>query len=319
MDFGQLLSRITEQTSPFATGTMHALSIVTPLYRGIWWTLLKKRLSHLHRQTIVSYDVAQTPLKELIALLEMPFLGEPLLIMLVTEHDGTVKTLDERLWKIIQTYRGPHHVVTVVPPSQQLEPSSFHEVIVLPTEVNRELYRLLVQLATDDQRSPETMASHIFSHTDTITFEQACTLVHYHGLLGRLSATFCAEWLPQFIPVQKSLFSLSQHLFARDRFKFYTAWHALAADYPPEFWISFWSEQCWQAYLFHLYVPLQGVPAASKLVKGLPFSFMRHDWKKHTPSSLSRALTQLYAFDSHGKQGGLTIPFELFFEQLLTS
>ena len=276
MNFQQLLSLLAHTSSPFKDG-VRCINFITSSYRGIWWPLLRKKLSSCHGEAITLLDATHALPRDIIAQLEMPFLGNPLLIMLVAEHDGQVKTLDDRIWKSIQNYQGTHYLVVITPPSQALTEQPTVAVITMPLEIEEAEYRLICQMSGDSSSAAgqDQMARQLFAYTDKVTVEQACALAQYQGLLGRYSAEFCSKWLTQLIPTQRSLFTLAQYLFAHDRTRFYAAWHLVATDYPPEFWLSFWSEQCWQAYLFLLYNQEQGSVVAAKLVKGLPFSFIK--------------------------------------------
>ena len=66
--------------------------------------------------------------------------------------------------------------------------------------------------------------------------------------MGNHYETFIDTWLDAFIVPETSLFTLSQHFFARSPQKFLSVWKAIAPSYAEQFWIAFWSEQLWRAY-----------------------------------------------------------------------
>ena len=139
----------------------------------------------------------------------------------------------------------------------------------------------------------------------------------YQSVIGRKSEAFFAQWLSKIITPNKSLFSLSQYLFARQSQAFLQQWKALKDDFPDEFWIAYWSEQLWQAALFVMRAKAQGYDAAKRGAFRLPFSFINKDWQKHNEQSLVAAHDALYKLDYNLKNSagghGLELWYAIFF------
>lgn len=141
-----------------------------------------------------------------------------------------------------------------------------------------------------------------------LSLEDTCRLIWY-GSVGNEQDWFSA-WETRLFASDQSLFKLSQYFFAQDRVQFIKLWHLFASEYPPEFWVVYWSEQLWQAHMVVASMR-QGVrPAATNR---LPFSFLQRDWRKFESRELVAAHTTLYNTDFCLKNGiGDTYGIELF-------
>ena len=71
------------------------------------------------------------------------------------------------------------------------------------------------------------------------------------------------------------------------------------------FWVSFWSDQFFKAYCY-IFQKQQGKIVSKYETYGLPFSFLRFDWKKHNLESLQQCHQRIYHVDTVLKTGGNT-------------
>jgi DNA polymerase III delta subunit len=136
-------------------------------------------------------------------------------------------------------------------------------------------------------------------------------------VLGKGSAQFSRDWLPDMIVPELSLFSLSQALFDRKPSSFFKLWKQFSQKYSVPFWITFWSEQLWRAYC---YVRLQknGKEAeAKKIGYRLPFSFLNRSWRNYTLEELKTYHHLLYEIDYQVKNGGSAYALDLFYATML--
>ena len=93
----------------------------------------------------------------------------------------------------------------------------------------------------------------LFTHRKVIPLDTACIVLSYATVVGSGYAQFIQSNLNKIVASDKSLFTLSQHFFAKSPVSFFSLWLEVASDYPEPFWISFWSEQLWRAYYFVKY------------------------------------------------------------------
>lgn len=124
-------------------------------------------------------------------------------------------------------------------------------------------------------------------------------LLFCYGSVAETSGWFSA-WEQRLFAGERSLFKLSQYFFARDRATFFKLWREVADDYPPEFWVAYWSEQLWQA---HMVVSSMQNRARPPATDRLPFSFLQRDWRRHTSRELVAAHMSLYNADFSIKNG----------------
>lgn len=141
--------------------------------------------------------------------------------------------------------------------------------------------------------------------------DDACRLIRYTAVLGDASVEeWLNMWEERLFPGEQSLFKLSQYFFARDRVLFMKLWEKISRDYPPEFWIVYWSEQLWQA---HMVVASMQNKVKPPMTNRLPFSFLQRDWRKCELRELVVAHTALYNTDFSLKNGiAASYAIELF-------
>lgn len=154
--------------------------------------------------------------------------------------------------------------------------------------------------------------SKLFSLNKQYSINSACMLMNYEPLLGQNTEYFFNFWFDKIIEKDKSLFKLSEYLFAQNKL-FFEHWNTLKHEYPVEFWIAFWSEQMFQAYIFVYYAKQNDLKKAQEIVRRLPFSFIKKDWHSYNLSFLSNAHEFLLNLDYGIKNGIGEINLELWY------
>ena len=96
---------------------------------------------------------------------------------------------------------------------------------------------------------------------------------------------------------------MAQLFFEKKADLFFVKWHQVRGYYSDQFWTVFFSDQLFKAYFF---VKAQGRvdPAHKQMTYGLPFSFLKHDWKLYQFENLQQAHKQMYDIDIALKTGG---------------
>lgn len=252
----------------------------------------------------------------------MSLLQSPSIIMIVMDIDSSRK-MYQRIIEYCLHYQGPYQVILVTSSSKgSALPVRQHTVIEVPKQVDYHLFTVLCQLM--HQCAPHQSVTKLFFDytsrcTNKLTVPQACLLIPYVNLIGRGRDHFFSSWLSALLQSAPSLFTLSQHLFARDARAFYTTWNWVRSRYADEFWATYWSDQLWQAHCFIVAMHMGGQEQASGFSKGLPFSFMQRGWRSYRAELFTDVLALLYQYDCRTKQGGLEIPYELLFQKILTA
>lgn len=276
--------------------------------------------------TCVTLDSEQYKLGDIKAQLETSFLGSRMLYWVKNTHE--LDAVTKKAWaSYMKNYQGPHCVMywnagspdRVKTESKEpgfLEPSLHVE---LPTLIDPTVYKALYEFFYPTASLDEAFVSRLFCQNQKITLDEACLLMGYQTVVGRKSETFFAQWLTKLITPEKSLFTLSQYLFARQPTLFLQQWKSIKNDFPDEFWVSYWSEQLWQAALFVMRAREQGYDVAKKAAYRLPFSFINKDWQKYSQQSLIHAHQFLYKLDYNLKNSAGTHGIELWYQKFLSS
>lgn len=252
--------------------------------------LFSHTLSRALREAGVSPCRAASDETERAQQLSSSFLGTSLFYTIDFESAAKLGALTE--------YEGPHRVLFFSKSERKLARGLTVALEPLNDELYHEMRSWLGMAAADHE-----FVQQVFKRVPTMSIDTACLLLHYQQVMGKNKAYFFEVWFDRLIEPKRSLFTLSQHFFARDARAFYELWVPLSAHYPPEFWVAFWSEQLWQGMIFIAEAKQQGPLCARKAVSRLPFSFMQKDWQKYTIAQLAAAHHELYRIDYAHKHG----------------
>lgn len=259
-------------------------------------------------------DVAQFEYGALIAQFETSFLGQRQYYWL-QDCSALESGYKKKLLAYLATYGGPHHIALFLDSGAKQTVSCM--IIDMPVIVDGQLYQDVFKLLYPQQQNDLAFVQQVMQRTKTLSVDTACLMMQYQQVIGRRSQDFFAQLFDVLMVPDKSLFVLSQHLFAKQRSAFVQSWQQVMNDYPAEFWIAFWSEQLWQAYIFVNEAQRSNPAIARKLVTRLPFSFMQKDWRAFQPAELVRAHEFIYGLDYKLKNGAGTCGLDLFYSTFL--
>lgn len=265
-----------------------------------------------------SLTASEISIVDLHALLEM-FSLQPVAIIVIHMDIEPSRTMYQRIMECCATYQGPYRIV-ITSSSQQKGAAHKLCTVEVPKQVDFVLFTALYALIlgdTQDKNKLKTFWDQINRFAPKLTVSQACLVIPYSNLLGRGKELFFGTWLAHLIEAPMSLFTLSQHLFARDARSFYATWASVQGRYPDEFWLAYWPEQFWRAYNFVLVMRTVGPEQAAVFSKGLPFSFIQRGWRLYQPELFVDLLEIMYDYDCRAKQGGLIVPYERLFHKIL--
>jgi len=276
-------------------------------------TALRARIAALGSK-IDMLDPAELDFALFRSTLETSFLGMSTRYWLYTAE------LDERKQRQVLTYlgsyQGPHTIVVCVDEEHVELVSSAQKslCIVLPPHVTEKMFIELAQFLYPAHISKNfaQFAQAIFKRRLSIALDTACLLMQYGVVLGAATPQFVAQWLDKIVVADKSLFTLSQHFFARDTHRFFTLWRTLKDDYPEVFWLTYWSEQLWRACIVVNLQRENNIVEAKKMSFRLPFSFMQKDWRNYSGGELKNAHHFVYDLDYRLKNGSIC-PMELLY------
>jgi len=153
----------------------------------------------------------------------------------------------------------------------------------------------------------------VFQLNGFLALDTAYMLMNYMELVN---AKFIDEFTPYILNLmgtQPSLSQLSESFFAKNSQSFFSIWSKIENDYPPVFWVIFWSEQIWKAYHVIKFLHEKNFINAKKMSYRLPYAFINRDWQKYTLPDLASAYDNLYSIDFAIKRGSNFYSLDLFY------
>lgn len=276
-------------------------------------SLFKKKIIILNLETL---SISAQELKNSLLI---SFLGENNIYWL----DGSGLDIQEqKKWgSFLENYLGPHKIIFFS--LKQKFDNSY---------ISKSSLSLIILSIQDFEQQDLIAISYLFYNTKTdlkiefvkqkkLSLEDIFRLISYQAILPKQSedrAHFQNLWLNRLIIPTISLYTLAQYFFARQPVKFFNYWHSIIDLYPIEYWLSFWSDQIWQAVLFIETAKLDLVLAKSQSRK-LPFSFVNTDWSDYSKEYLSNAYNALYILDYNAKNQFSSPDLNFWFHKFLNN
>ncbi len=289
------------------------------VFRGEGYPVLflSRLFSFLQSQGAPKHEtllLATTQPAELQRTLAQSFLGQANLYWL-GEAPAKPTKKDEKVLSYLATYDGPHTIAYFVhTDSKGVGPHALQ--VSLPNGLSEHRFRDLGKLlATEKALRHRDVIAKTFMHSMEIGLDVACMLYDYLELLSAKTADAFSAQLPKILEPQTSLHALSRAFFEGKGREFFGLWSQVQGNYSTMFWLTFFSEQLWQAY--HA-VHLQRAGKfhdAKRVGYRLPFSFFKTTWRKVQPDALVREHALLYEGDFAIKQGRTFPVLDYFFAQ----
>lgn len=215
-----------------------------------------------------------------------------------------------------QTYSGPHVIVFFSTDESvvALQKLSQGICIALPEHVPANDFSLIRFLVTDGtSKSNVSFSSRLLPYTQQLSLDSACLFAHYELVVGKSIDDFFKEWAGHIIEPTHSLFLLSQYFFGKKSKLFFQQWSYSTELYLPPFWVTFWADQLWRAYIYCELMQQKKYAEAKKVQYKLPFSLINRDWSSLKLSELRNAHQFLSTMDFRLKNGGSSVALELFY------
>lgn len=307
----------TIQESPNLTG-IFVIQLSCSSYPIIFCAQLFNYLKSIIQVPLINIDIYNTKLESIKPQLDISFLGNKIVYLL--KDISTLDSSSKKSWlTYLKNYQGPHSIIffssPIDPDFNQNRPSNL--LINIPDNLDHKSYIDLYQKLYPDLNYDKLFIKKLFGVQENISIDKASIIMNYQSVLGRKFEDFFSSWFNQIIAPDKSLFTLSQYLFAQQPKEFFTLWSSCKLDYPEEFWLAFWSEQIWQAINFITRVNEQSFIDAKKQAQRLPFSFINKDWRKYSLEFLTKAHNFLYMLDYNIKNGATDTGLELWYHKFL--
>lgn len=218
--------------------------------------------------------------------------------------------------KFVQTYQGPHRIIGFVSQEELDGSSNQNNSLVLvsmqESYTSDQVRKIPILYGAVKPEVAVLFFTKLYRINKQYALDQICLLQDYAGLLGKNMDSFFDSWVEKLVVSDISLFYLSQLFFEKKAEEFFVKWSEVRPYYSDQFWTTFFSEQLFKSYF---YVQINGrIPADQKQLSfGLPFSFMKQDWKLYTTFELQAAHQKMYEIDLALKSGGSQYRLDAFF------
>lgn len=260
---------------------------------------------------IESIDVSKCSLATVLSQCQTSFLGSSLIYWLRGFFD-IEKKYRHTLVDYLNSYQGPHQIIVFMT-QEDAHFLSKNICIILPETVNTPLFiSLLSFLKKKTDPSTVQFIQMLCNTYQKISLDQACMAINYMQVLAKHTHT--AELLELILEPEQSLFTLSQHFFAKDAQSFFTLWKRFSFEYSPTFWCVFWADQLWRAYYAYYFLKQNKYQHAKNVGYKLPFTYMQKDWKKTSLCQLKNSHQFIYELDVAFKNNiEIEAGFDLFY------
>lgn len=268
-----------------------------PLFFSLVVEKIKQDQSKMFKNAFDVMDVA-----DLFSQLSTSFLGSVGIYWL-----GNISrfkpTQQKKVIQFLKKYEGPHKVILYSSEKTAFVPN--HGIVI---EMEKEyLYESVKSISS---LYPEKNVTGIiyflramFQKKRKYSLEELCLLLQYQAVLGKNKDLFLEQWFSKLAVDDFSLFHVSELFFAKKNDEFVEYWNVVFPRYSEMFWVSFWSDQFFKAYCY-VFQKQQGKIVSKYETYGLPFSFLRFDWKKHNLETLQKCHQKIYQVDAVLKTGG---------------
>jgi len=264
-----------------------------------------KKLQQERSYPVLFLDLSSISIDQAKRDITMLFLSGPIIYFIKNFYSLNLEQ-KKNMRSFLSKYEGPNYLF-VFDVKMDNEDS-----IKIEDKVSSDNYNQLFNYFYPDLTHNKLFTNKLFALNKNYSINTACVLMNYEPVLGQNTEYFFNFWFNKIVEQDKSLFKLSQFLFAKDKL-FFEQWNDLKQEYPIEFWIAFWSDQIFQAFSFVLYGKKGDLKKAQELVKRLPFSFIKKDWQSYSLSFLSQAHEFLLNLDYGVKNGVRDSNLELWY------
>jgi len=268
-------------------------------YTPLFFSVLLKQLKKEKTVHVISDEVDATAL---FAQLSTSFLGAVGLYWL-GDISSRKPSQQKKILQFLEAYQGPHQVMAYIPEKLSLEPA--HGCIIeLAKEYDYNSVKAISGLyAEKNMAGIIYFLRALFQRKKMYSLEELCLLLQYQSVLGKNKDLFLDQWFSKLTVDDHSLFHLSELFFAKRHDEFVRYWNELFDQYSEMFWVSYWSDQMFKAYCY-IFQKQQGKVVSKYETYGLPFSFLRTDWKRHDLALLQQCHQKIYQIDMILKSGG---------------
>jgi len=269
-------------------------------YTPLFFSQLLEKIKQDSGQAVkvIAHD---TDLVDLFSQLSTSFLGTTAVYWL-GEISNYRPTDQKKLQSFLQSYQGPHLIMLYVSEKNTLEPQ-YGLIVQMEKEYSYDGVKAISALYPEQDFSGIVYFLRLlFQKKRLYGLEELALLLQYQTVLGKNQDLFFEQWFSKISVDDYSLFQVSELFFAKKNLQFVEYWNSIYDQYSEMFWVSFWSDQLFKAYFFISQMQKNKIVAKNETY-GLPFSFLKVDWKKHNLAELQACHQKIYHIDNSLKNG----------------
>lgn len=316
MDMLKLLDQVRNKKDIFESARV--IEFTGKQYPLLFFSVLIQQMASNSASTLEMIDLDAADEMIVHSKLSTSFLGMHSAYWMRSLSDLDKKS-QQRWIGYLQQYAGPNCVLFFVEGESVVTPSDGVISIALPEQLDAKACIALMQgFGYPVSPAVQKFVGDIYKKTGTLNLDDSCLMMRYSSLVGAGAPDFLENWLDKLVVSQQSLFTLSQHFFAKNSRAFFALWHKIGPQYGEMFWVVFWSEQLWRAYQYVRFIEQGNRVEARTIGYRLPFSFLQRDWQELHESELKHAHQFMYSVDYWFKNGGNTTLLEVMYLNFFT-
>ena len=242
--------------------------------------------------------------------LTQTFLGEKYFYWL-----GDVSTFKNI--EYLLNYKAPHYIAFYL--DKEKLPKNIDNnfnIIEIEEKINFQLFTEILAIL-EIKISPKKLIlikKFFLNSSESFNLDQVSMLINYIDLIKIEDEQVVTDYLAVVLNNgSPALNLLATYFFEKKPIEFFKIWSIVADEYPDMFWISFWSEKIYKAYFMVNFLNKNDHIQAKTLSFGLPYSFIKGEWKKTLPNILSNYHDFLYTNDFKVKTGSTFCFMDLFY------
>ena len=257
-------------------------------------------------------DIVGREKRELYGLLGQAGFGSSLFFWLGNISDERESKSAAVFKQYLCSYQGPHSAAFFIATSDiptQLQAT----IIQLPTMLDMQEFIMLAHWFGNFDINKKIPLFESLFYNRKQSLQECVLLMDYVALASlKYKNTFSAYLQALYAP-EKSLQQLAECFFEKKEKDFFILWGKIEQEYPPIFWVMFWTEQVWRAFHVSQFMNKKQFILAKKMSFRLPYSFISKGWQRVQMIELLQCYEFLYQIDYAVKTGSTFCSQDLFF------
>jgi hypothetical protein len=257
-------------------------------------------------------DIAGREKREIYGTLGQSVLGSQTFFWLGNVSDERESKAATAFKQYLCDYQFPHSVAFFIA-TTDVPAQNNATIIQLPAVLDLQEFILLgIWLGQQDIEKKKSLYEELF-YTGKQSLQSCILLYDYVALASTKQKALFSSYIQVLYASDITLQQLAESFFSKREKEFFITWDKLQDEYPPIFWVIFWTEQLWRALHVTKFMHQKQFVNAKKMSYRLPYSFINKDWQRVQIDELVECYEFLYQIDYAIKTGSTFCSLDLFF------